>query len=354
MITIFKDTKVFVACPAKISTGGPELLHQLVFNLRKELNIDAYMYYFPSGIREPVHESYKKYNNPDVESIKDEAWNILIVPEIYKAIIILGSCQKIRKLIWWLSIDFFGHSRYLYRYEDKPYFFILRAYHKLLRLFNLNTFNIYITDHLLKDPYIEQASYHLAQSFYSQKELLRQGLPEEKILYLSDYINDIFLIQEFDINKKENIVAYNPQKGYEFTRKIIGYDKNLSFIPIINLTREEVINLLKRAKVYIDFGNHPGKDRFPREAAILGCCVITGKRGAARYCEDVSIPDEYKFEDTFKNIPLIVGRIKECLTMYQEKEKDFNQYREMIRDEKSKFIADLKSIFIKQPNDAVV
>lgn len=54
--------------------------------------------------------------------------------------------------------------------------------------------------------------------------------------------------------------------------------RELNFKPIINMTRDEVIRELQRAKVYIDFGNHPGKDRIPREAAILGCCAIVGKR----------------------------------------------------------------------------
>jgi len=63
------------------------------------------------------------------------------------------------------------------------------------------------------------------------------------------------------------------------------------------MPREEVIKLLQKAKVYIDFDYHPRKDRLPREAAILGCCVITRKRGSAKFFEDVPIPDEYKFED---------------------------------------------------------
>ena len=112
------------------------------------------------------------------------------------------------------------------------------------------------------------------------------------------------------------------------------------------MTRKEVIETLQRAKVYMDFGNHPGKDRLPRESAILGCCVITGKRGSARYFEDVPIPEQYKFEDKEESIPTIVERIRDCLENFEERYKDFDYFRQVIREEPKKFLEDLKKIFI--------
>jgi hypothetical protein len=113
------------------------------------------------------------------------------------------------------------------------------------------------------------------------------------------------------------------------------------------MTKEEIIKTLQRAKVYIDFGNHPGKDRIPREAAILGCCVITGKRGSAAFFEDVPIPDEYKFEDKEENIPKIIEKIKDCFRNFEERYKDFEYCREVIRNEPQKFVEDIKKIFVK-------
>ena len=112
------------------------------------------------------------------------------------------------------------------------------------------------------------------------------------------------------------------------------------------MSRTQMIETLQRAKVYIDFGNHPGKDRIPREAAILGCCVITGKRGSAAFYEDVPISDEYKFDDKDENIYRIIHRVRDCLENYAERDKDFEHYRRVIRDEPSKFIADLRKIFV--------
>lgn len=33
-----------------------------------------------------------------------------------------------------------------------------------------------------------------------------------------------------------------------------------------------MILTMRKAKVYIDFGFHPGKDRIPREAVMCGAC----------------------------------------------------------------------------------
>ena len=147
------------------------------------------------------------------------------------------------------------------------------------------------------------------------------------------------------LSQKQDIVVYNPKKGSLFTKKIIDAAPNIKFVPIIHMTRDEVIKTLQKAKVYIDFGNHPGKDRLPREATILGCCVITGKRGSARYYEDVPILETYKFEDKVENIPMIIEKIKDCFENFEKRHGDFDKYRKVIKEEHSRFVSDLKQVF---------
>jgi hypothetical protein len=60
MIEVKKDTTIYVACPAKAATGGPELLHQLVFKMN-QLGYNAKMFYYPNNEKDPVHPFYKKY-----------------------------------------------------------------------------------------------------------------------------------------------------------------------------------------------------------------------------------------------------------------------------------------------------
>ncbi len=338
MLNIYKDTKVYVAAPAAGATGGPELLHQLAYHLRNYLNIATYMFYYPTNHPNPIHPEYKIYNNPFVREIEDDKDNILIVPEVKSGLDFLGKYEKIRKIIWWLSVDNFYLStaqNYKKNFFSK-YDISEIALKKLKIQLNLRKFEM-----------IVNVDFHLVQSFYAKEHLEEAGISKEKILYLSDYLNKDFLSIQTDLSKKENIVVFNPKKGFLFTKKIIQAAPNMKFVPLINMTRQQVIETLQKAKVYIDFGNHPGKDRIPREAAILGCCVITGKRGSAAYFEDVAIPGSYKFEDKKENIQKIIEKIKDCLENFEEKYKDFDYYRQVIKYEPQKFVKDLKKIFVK-------
>ncbi|RKX59395.1 MAG: hypothetical protein DRP29_04685 [Thermodesulfobacteriota bacterium] len=69
------------------------------------------------------------------------------------------------------------------------------------------------------------------------------------------------------------------------------------------------------------------------------------KIGSAKYFEDVLIPEEYKFENKEENIPLIVDKIKDCFKNFEMHYRNFENYRNIIKSEKEKFIKDLKSIF---------
>jgi hypothetical protein len=363
MIKIYKNTKVYIACPANTATGGPELLHQMANSLRKYLGIEAYMYYYFGFVYEKLISkikneykaisSYHMYKVPYVFNIPpddDDPKNILIVPEgLYG----LSSLKNIRKGVWFLSVD----NYYIWKYtiENRIALFLYKCTNKIFKILVKKPLIIFdiTSEEILKklveiydykeDKSLRLADFYLFQSYYAI-EHFKELNPK---YYLSDYLNKDFLETQTDLNKKENIVVYNPNKGFAFTKKIIKKTKDVKFIPLINMSRDEVIKTLQKAKVYIDFGNHPGKDRLPREAAILGCCVITGKRGSAAFFEDVPIPDEYKFDDTEENIPAIVDKIKDCFKNFEKRYKDFEYYRNIIKSEPKKFLEDLKKIFVK-------
>lgn len=353
-IEIYGDTKVYIACPANVASGGPELLHQLGFSFINNLDIPAIMYYYNFNsykFRIPVHPECKIYNVPyvlKIPEIEDIRKNILIVPEVFSGLSVLTKYKNIRKGIWFLSVDNYYFSRL-----SKTDFFFQRLFNKSMKLLHLPPlFEIYSEKNLKRlvnkydyrnDLLLKTADFYMTNTYRGLawfKEL-------KPLYYLSEYLNFEFLKIDPDLSEKQNIVAYNPKKGIAFTKKIISSAKDIKFVPIINMSRDEVIRTLQRAKVYIDFGNHPGKDRIPREAAILGCCVITGKRGSAAFFEDVSIPEEYKFDDTKENIPKIIEKIKDCFENFDKRYKDFDHYRSVIKNEPKKFLEDLRKIFVK-------
>lgn len=353
-VKIYDNTTIYIACPANIATGGPELLHQLGSHLINDLNVAAFIYYYNfdnSKFKTPVHPEYESYNVPYVLEIpksEDIENNILIVPEILSGLSLLPKYKNLRKGCWFLSVDNYYFSRMTLR--D---FFFSRALNKLMKLLHKQIlFDIFSEANLKKlakkydyknDNLLKLANFYMVNS-YRGLNWFRELKP---LYYLSEYLNPTFLEIQTDLSKKEDIVAYNPKKGFAFTKKIISSAKDIKFIPLINMSREEVIETLKKAKVYIDFGNHPGKDRLPREAAILDCCIITDKRGSAAFFEDVPIPEQYKFEDKEENIPKILEKIKDCFVNFEERNKDFNYYRQVIKNEPQMFVEDLRKIFVK-------
>lgn len=329
--------RIVVCCPAYIASGGPELLHQLCFKLRKA-GYNAVMGYY--GITNTCNDDnippqvYDIYNNPyiKIKKYNETKDDIVVIPETFIGAFNLKA--KIR-ILWWLSVDnfkgtFIGSSKHIH-IRIRPIFPFIGTQSYLSRLF-------------VK----KKMDYHLVQSYYAGDYVKKLGIEDNKIMYLSDYLNNVFINNAINNSiPKKNIVLYNPKKGIEYTKKLILYANNIKWVPLENLSREQMSEILQSAKVYIDFGNHPGKDRIPREAAISGCCVITGKRGSAGFYEDVPIPEELKFDETNFNCKSICDKIQDVFDNYTQYYDALSDYRMKIRNEEASFDKDLKAVFSK-------
>ncbi|MBR0189007.1 MAG: hypothetical protein IJQ23_01320 [Clostridia bacterium] len=323
------DVKMYVVLPAFSKSGGPELGHQLVYLYNKN-GINATIAYLDSGKYEnPVNPEFSVYVNKWIafENIPDEENIRVILPET--CISLLKKFKKAKRYIWWMSVD--------NSYADIFSFKTIKSFGWCWALKQLCHGHIGFT------RTIKSADGHFYQSEYARLFLQKKGLTN---LYpLSDYINDSFFEKPFNIAAKEDIVLYNPAKGYKFTKKLIEKKPQLKWVALKNLTTAQVVDLLNKGKVYIDFGHHPGKDRFPREAAISGCCIITGKRGSAGNGIDIEISEKYKFDESEKNIDEILALIEDCLVNYENRVADFSEYRFKISHE--------KEIFYKEALDIV-
>lgn len=317
--------KVYIVCPTKTATGGTELLHQLSEKLL-ELKINAQMFYIGTYENSNVQSRFEKYKKNISYEIEDNSNNLIIVPETQ--IRHLFKYKNIQKAVWWLSVDFYPGS-----FKMKS-----DLIHTIVRRIRDCKVKLY-----------DKKWIHFVQSEYARLYLIEEREIDEKNIFpLSDYISDTF----FDgINLKgierKNICLYNPKKGYKFTKKIINYCNEVQWIPLINMTPIQMKKTMLSSKLYIDFGNHPGKDRIPREAALCGCCIITGKRGSAKNSIDVMIPDNYKFEDKLKNIKSIKEKIYEIMKDYDNDTHDFEEYRKKIENEEKEFCKDVKKFFTR-------
>ena len=321
---IYPDTKIYVHGPAQIASGGPELTHQLASQLLK-LSLDACMFY-NSDLLDPVHPRYKKYHVPFARTVEDEPHNVLIIPE--SANNLVYRYKNIQRVFWWLSVD-----NYVGNVQD------------ILNSFKASDFLKPRPQFFYFNAAIDESLEHRVQSEYARQFCLVNGVSESRIKVVRDYINSEFIRRAAYINlaDKQDIVAFYPYKGFEFTQKLIKAAPEINWAPIHHMTPDQVQNLLAHSKVYIDFGHHPGRDRIPREAAISGCVVITGRRGAANNPIDIAIDDSFKFDDRDENIPAIIKRIKQVLADFPTELEKQSAYREELMQEPETFAREVEA-----------
>lgn len=304
----------YVVCPAGIVSGGPELAHQFCYELN-ELGVKAKMFYLKTGSLLPVDmsapEKYERYNTNPVTNQADVEREDSIVVYNESMTSYIPFYQKCRKVLWWMSVDNYLKDSYKLPPEE------VREY----------------------------VDFHLVQSRYAYdyvKNIL--GVSEENILFLSDYIHMDFYKKYFPEGFRQNMVLYNPKKGYEHVKPLIDMMPEVEWVPLINLSEEQLIKIMQVAKVYIDLGNHPGKDRIPREAVLGGCCIITNKQGSAAFWEDVPIPEKYKFERFTEQYEDMKALILDICDNYDEHSKIFNAYRQWIAGERTRFTQDTVNV----------
>ena len=331
--------RVYVLCPANVITGGVELMHQLVDFLNNHKR-PAYVVYFGEGNLNAIPDAYKKYNIKVAEKAPDEETAFIVFPEGF--LYLSQSYKKAQKMFWWMSVDnFYKLSGYNISLKDlfewdKKRFFIEAARRIIKHKEYVGTEKISIAE-LVNANAINAYQSEYARFFLSNHHFTN-------MVPLSDYINQEYLTTQTDTTK-EKVVLYNPKKGYAFTKKIMKLAPDIQWVPLINLTREQMRDKLTHSMVYVDFGNHPGKDRIPREAAISGCCIITGRRGAAGNPVDVMIPSYYKYDDKQSSISGIVSCIRDIFTDYEKHYREQEEYREKIRHEKEVFESEIKQMF---------
>lgn len=332
---MIKDSKtIYICAPAGYASGGPEALHQLAHAL---LNLKRNVMMFYYGAKKdkitPRHQNYKIYDIPyitDISEIKNDPSNLVIIPEAACQILNEKKIDKTSKSIWWLSVDFFFKNM---QSHNKNHILkkILRGDKKFPSFDQIKEMKEII---------------HIPNSYYTQKFLIDNKLNHTSVI--SDYLNFNYLTDNFsdeELDKKQDLIIYNPAKNGDFLNKIRSKTSELEWVPIQNMTQVEVKKLMNSAKIYIDFGFHPGRERMPREACLAKCCLIIGKDGAAKYKQDMPIMDYYHFESKDENIEDIVTVIHDCLNNYQVKIKDFYSYEVDIRNAEARFNKEVKEVF---------
>lgn len=318
---------IYILCPPNKATGGPEALHQLGHLLKKD-GYDVTMLYSKRKSN-PVHPFYKDYQIPYTYKVKDSADNVMIIPESMTNW--MARFPLAEKKVWWLSLTFYEMA--MNSREAKKNFLrkIFVPYKHTEYRFEKNK--------TITHWYQSQRT----KEYLDTKELCNPAQ------YLCDYVADVFFenlpeIENFD---KKDIITYNPKKGFDKIEPIIKLLPQYQWVPLSGMTRIEMRDLLRKAKLHVDFGYFPGRDKIPREALISGCCLLTGREGTSGFKEDLGIPEIYKLHENEITPEIVIEKIRHIMTNYDSVKNDFTSFRAFVLSEKQRMLDDIRGLFTK-------
>lgn len=320
-------SKILIVCPAGAVTGGPEALHQLCAHMNS-LGLPAFMCYLPFNQLVKAPKPYERYNTQS--ALYDDApGNLIIFPEVDPMLAL--QVKRAQAALWWLSLENFLERRHVSPLYDKI------RYIKRVAQGRRPWGGAQALKTLL----------HFSQTEHSSQYLRSCGIDP---IPLIDSINEDFLTDRYldRIDHKQDLILYNPTKGWRVTRKLIEAFPQWQFVPLRGLNREQLSEKLYTAKLYIDFGHHPGRDRMPREAAMHGCCLITGRLGSAGNPIDLPIPNHYKLDSSSAEFISEFGEIAaQVLNDFPSHYAAFNPYRKWLQDEPRIFKEQIQNYFCK-------
>ncbi len=323
--------KLQIVSPAGAQSGGPESLHNLA-SLAKRLGFDVEMVYFPYREGYQLPDRYVHYQVP-VSTLKDESDVAVIFPEVY--CMQAFKLKNAKPLLWWLSVDFFERIKY-HSFRDKVRYVLMA-----LR-----------GERPLRGVKALKGITHITKAAYDRAFLEKNGING---MQLAGPISSFYLQPHSAglMEHKQNIILYSPRRDTKVAPALMAHFPEYKFVPLSGLSEDGLRNIYRSSKLYIDFGNHPGKERMPREAAACGCCVITGLLGSAANDVDVPIPSRFKLDvndprffeqfksvvsEVFENFPQVSAEFdsyrREIFEDPAQQEKDFLKIAEELRLEK--------------------
>ena len=261
------------------ASGGPESIHQLA-QIINELGVRAEIIYGGSSFEivkskgvqllyepptvNPTRGEYARYCPIPAHSTVLTEQTLVILPELFPAMHAMFAPAQ--TAYWWLSWD-----------------------------------NAFFNGSPLNEPVFRSKFFarrdllHLAQTFRTHILLRDRGAAH--ILDLVSYTDPRFTIA-MPIKPNDNFgVAYNPRKSSELPKRFFEQNPDIPGCPIAGMSKEQLRDILSRTMIYVEFGNNPGNDRLPREAACVGCIVLAKRAGGSVYFEDMPLDDSFKFTE---------------------------------------------------------
>ena len=334
---------IIICCPGNALTGGINSLHNLCKALT-ENNYNAYMYYVNAN--ETILNDYQitSYQVNRIHQINDSADTLVVVPETMVPLVL--QLQNAKKVVYWLGLNYF-FKKPTWRFP-----FNLKLIRKLISCRSCDGYS---------SGYFETAKrrlndfskshlnmwngdiIHLSNSHFVANYCRKKGSPYTYVLH--NPIRQEFYAHQPNFKNREKIILFGPRTPKYIIRRMRKHLPEFSIIRVRKIPFEQVTELMSKAVIFAEFGNYSGRDRMPREAAMLGCNIFMNTRGTAAFEEDYNIPREYTIPDSPGNIKHILQQLTNCALNYQEHIVNFEEFRNQLSEEKKNFTNNTKEIF---------
>lgn len=321
-----KEVKFVILCPVGSRTGGPEALYQLTDMLNK-LGFLAQMWHVTnedilfmlSSIQNGKSissmsisieerncdiEEYNQYIAPPFISKTVNDGIVFILPEVFAKLIHFFNGVSV--VLWWLSVD-----------------------NLLKRIDGLNL------------NYLRRSNIrHIAQSAYAVNVARAIGINS---MLVSDYT---VVEEKYKYFDKKNMVCFNAGSKIIYdldsiVSKLILLNPNVDVRMIVGMSRADVYSTISSSRLYVDFGNFPGKDRMPREALLFNTNILLSNSGSADYDDDFPIDKRYKLNpDDHVNV---VATINNMLNNYDAHVPFFKRAKDNVDSEYLNFSNEVMS-----------
>lgn len=327
--------QVLLLCP-EVKTGGPEALHQLGHQIARHGGLARMAYYAPHSRLEidgdiirchaddsPMPAHFAQYAPQVLRETRLTPNTLIVFPEPLSKL--AAAPAGYQRALWWLSLD------------------------------NALAQNPDLAGGAAAALFGDPALIHFHQSDYVARFLREKGAAQS--FPLSDYTDPQFLhrsqVREDNppIAERGNIICFFPNKGAALAARFLegagGLRQAVSFVPIRDMTKAQVRATLFGARIYIDFGHHPGKDRVPREAAIAGAVVLLHAAGAARCFADHPLAAAYRFTEDDVASGALHQRIDAILDDPAAHFAAQRAYRQAILLERERFDLEVRGLFFE-------
>ncbi len=327
--------EVLLLCP-EVKTGGPEALHQLGHQIARHGGATRMVYYAPFSRIEtdgsilrchaeasPMPAHFAQYHPQVLRETQLGPDTLMVFPEPLSKL--AAETDKVyQRALWWLSLD-----NALPQNQD-----LLDADARRTLFADANLIHFYQSDYARRFLAASGAAQYFPLSDYTDPQFVHRSQVTSEVV---------------PIEARRDVVCFFPNKGADRAARFLAGEAALrhriDFVPIRDMTKAEVRETLFGARIYIDFGHHPGKDRVPREAAIAGAVVLLHAVGAATCFADHPLPAVYRFTEDDIASGALHARIDAILDDPAAHFAAQRLYRQAILLERERFDLEVRSFF---------